>query len=127
MTRPRLPRPLSALLLALLVPAVLPAADPASIASRTVEVDGLELHYLTAGRGEALILLHGYAETSRMWRPVIPVLAERFTVIAPDLPGIGESAIPNDGLDMKTSAAPSTRSRGSSASRRPASSATTSA
>ena len=38
-----------------------------------------------------MILLHGYAETSRMWRPIIPVLAERFTVIAPDLPGIGDS------------------------------------
>jgi len=49
-------------------------------------------------------LLHGYAETSRMWKPIIPVLAERFTVIAPDLPGIGDSAIPADGLDIKTSA-----------------------
>src|SRR5438477_13208194 len=39
-----------------------------------------------------------------MWRPLIPLLAERFTVIAPDLPGIGESAIPADGLDMKTAA-----------------------
>src|SRR5712691_7635141 len=39
-----------------------------------------------------------------MWKPIIPGLAERFTVIAPDLPGIGDSAIPADGLDMKTSA-----------------------
>jgi len=51
-----------------------------------------------------VVLIHGYAETSRMWRPLIPMLAERFTVIAPDLPGIGDSAIPADGLDMKTSA-----------------------
>ena len=79
------------------------AAAPA-IDSRTAVVDGLKLHYLTAGHGPAVILLHGYAETSRMWRPLIPLLAERFTVIAPDLPGIGESAIPADGLDMKTSA-----------------------
>jgi pimeloyl-ACP methyl ester carboxylesterase len=48
--------------------------------------------------------LHGYAETSLMWRPIMPLLAERFTVIAPDLPGIGDSAIPADGLDMKTAA-----------------------
>src|SRR5713101_5582066 len=75
-----------------------------TIASRTKVVDGLQLHYLTAGHGPSVILLHGYAETSRMWRPLMPILAERFTVIAPDLPGIGDSAIPENGLDMKTSA-----------------------
>src|SRR6202051_967048 len=75
-----------------------------TIASRTVEIDGVKLHYLTAGHGPALILLHGYAETSLMWRPIIPALAEKFTVIAPDLPGIGDSTIPADGLDMKTAA-----------------------
>jgi len=75
-----------------------------NIVSRTAEVDGVKLHYLTAGHGPAVILLHGYAETSRMWRPIIPLLAEKFTVIAPDLPGIGDSAIPANGLDMKTSA-----------------------
>jgi pimeloyl-ACP methyl ester carboxylesterase len=74
------------------------------IASRTAEVNGLNLHYLTAGHGPAVILLHGYAETSRMWRPLIPQLAEKFTVVAPDLPGIGDSDIPKDGLDMKTAA-----------------------
>lgn len=76
----------------------------ASIASRTASVDGVKLHYLTAGRGPTVILLHGYTQTSRMWRPLIPLLAEKFTVIAPDLPGIGESDIPSSGIDMKTSA-----------------------
>ncbi len=76
----------------------------ATVMSRTAKVDGMNLHYLTAGHGTPLILLHGYAETSLMWKPIIPVLAERFTVIAPDLPGIGDSDIPADGLDMKTSA-----------------------
>jgi len=75
-----------------------------NIMSRTAEVDGVQLRYLTAGHGPTVILLHGYAETSRMWRPIIPLLAEKFTVIAPDLPGIGDSAIPPNGLDMKTSA-----------------------
>jgi len=79
------------------------AADNA-IAARDAEVDGVKLHYMTAGHGAPLILLHGYAETSLMWKPIIPLLAERFTVIAPDLPGIGDSAIPADGLDMKTAA-----------------------
>src|SRR5580704_12536504 len=75
-----------------------------AIASRTADVGGVKLHYRTAGHGAPLILLHGYAETSLMWRPIIPVLAERFTVIAPDLPGIGDSDIPADGLDMKSAA-----------------------
>src|SRR6201993_3397829 len=77
-------------------------AEP--IASRTATVDGAKLHYMAAGHGTPLILLHGYAETSLMWKPIIPVLAERFTVIAPDLPGIGDSDIPTDGLDMKSAA-----------------------
>jgi len=72
--------------------------------SRVAEVEGVKLHYTTGGHGTPLILLHGYAETSRMWTPILPVLGERFTVIAPDLPGIGESSIPDDGLDMKTAA-----------------------
>lgn len=74
------------------------------IVSRTTVVDGVTLHYLTTGHGPALILLHGYAETSRMWKPIMAVLGQRFTVIAPDLPGIGDSGIPADGLDMKTAA-----------------------
>ncbi len=75
-----------------------------TVSSRTAHVDGLGLHYLTAGHGPTVVLLHGYAETSRMWRSIIPVLAKKFTVIAPDLPGIGDSDIPRDGLDMKTAA-----------------------
>jgi pimeloyl-ACP methyl ester carboxylesterase len=51
-----------------------------------------------------VVLLHGYAEDSRMWRPLAVALAPRFTVIAPDLPGIGNSSIPASGIDMTTSA-----------------------
>ncbi|MGH9503041.1 MAG: alpha/beta fold hydrolase [Terriglobales bacterium] len=80
------------------------AASDSAIASRNATVEGVALHYLTAGHGPMVVLIHGYAETSRMWRPLIPKLADRFTVIAPDLPGIGDSAIPADGLDMKTAA-----------------------
>jgi len=74
------------------------AAEP--ITARNATIDNVQLHYLTAGHGPAtVILLHGFAETSRMWRPIIPALAEKFTVIAPDLPGIGDSSIP-DKIDM---------------------------
>jgi pimeloyl-ACP methyl ester carboxylesterase len=75
------------------------------IASRDAKIDNVHLHYLTAGNGPAVILLHGYTQTSRMWRPIIPLLAEKFTVIAPDLPGIGDSSIPPDNkIDMITAA-----------------------
>jgi len=84
--------------------AALSATPNVAITSRDAEVDGVKLHYLAAGHGPAVILLHGYTQTSRMWRPIIPLLAEKFTVIAPDLPGTGESEIPKDGLDMKTAA-----------------------
>lgn len=80
------------------------AAADETIVSRTAGINGVKLHYITAGHGAPLILLHGYAETSLMWKPIIPVLAERFTVIAPDLPGIGDSDIPAHGLDMKSAA-----------------------
>src|SRR5258708_11879207 len=78
----------------------------APIAARTADVQGVKLHYLTSGHGAPLLLLHGYAETSLMWRPLMPSLAERFTVIAPDLPGIGDSAIPADRADIKAAARP---------------------
>ena len=80
------------------------APSAAAIASKTAEVDGVKLHFLQAGQGDAVILLHGYTQTADMWRPIMPVLAERFMVIAPDLPGIGESAIPAGSGDMKTAA-----------------------
>ena len=88
-----------------LVSALPLAADSGEIASKSGDAGGVKIQYLSAGKGPALILLHGYAETSRMWRPIIPRLAERFTVIAPDLPGIGDSDIPSGAVDMKWAAA----------------------
>jgi len=93
-----------ALLLFATLPGTARAQDANTISSRTAEVGGVTLHYLTAGHGPAVILLHGYTQTSRMWRPIMPRLAEKFTVIAPNLPGIGDSSIPKDGLDIKTAA-----------------------
>jgi len=78
--------------------------EPNAIESRSAQVEGIGIHYLIAGHGPAVILLHGYTQTSRMWRPLMPKLVQKFTVIAPDLPGIGDSDIPKDGSDMKTAA-----------------------
>jgi pimeloyl-ACP methyl ester carboxylesterase len=65
--------------------------------SRFAEVNGVRLHYLIAGNGDPVVLLHGYAETSHMWLPLIAKLADKHTVIAPDLRGFGDSAAPPDG------------------------------
>ncbi|MGH9494676.1 MAG: alpha/beta fold hydrolase [Candidatus Sulfotelmatobacter sp.] len=97
------------LVLAFIFAALLPAkaqtkAAMDDIESRFAQVGGTRLHYLTAGHGPVVILLHGYTQTSRMWRPLFPKLTGKFTVIAPDLPGIGDSDIPKDGLDMKNAA-----------------------
>jgi pimeloyl-ACP methyl ester carboxylesterase len=81
-----------------------PTAAAATIATRSAVVGGMKLQYLTAGTGPAIVLLHGYAETSRMWRPLIPALAQHFTVVAPDLPGIGDSAIPSEAPDLESAA-----------------------
>jgi len=81
-----------------------PPATTDRISVRTAVAGGVKLQYLVAGHGPTVLLLHGYAETSRMWRPLFPRLTSNFTVIAPDLPGIGGSAIPSDGLDMVNAA-----------------------
>jgi pimeloyl-ACP methyl ester carboxylesterase len=71
---------------------------------RSVAVDGGTVSMTVGGSGPPVVLLHGYAETSQMWKPLAIALAPRFTVIAPDLPGIGDSSVPASGADIKTSA-----------------------
>lgn len=60
------------------------------------------LHYVTAGDGPPLVLLHGWPQTWYEWRDVIPALAREFTVIAPDLRGLGDSSRPAGGYDKRT-------------------------
>jgi pimeloyl-ACP methyl ester carboxylesterase len=96
--------PLRALVPIVLAMFALAGRARADATSRTVDVDGVKIHYMAAGSGEPVILLHGYAQSSRMWGPAMARLAKRFTVIAPDLPGFGASSIPADGLDVKTAA-----------------------
>jgi pimeloyl-ACP methyl ester carboxylesterase len=74
------------------------------IESRRAEVNGIKLRYLFAGKGDPIILLHGYAQNSHMWRPLIPELAKTHTVIAPDLRGFGASAKPESGYGKKSMA-----------------------
>ena len=65
--------------------------------SRFADVNGVRLHYLVAGKGDPIVLLHGYAQTSRMWLPLMKELSVNHTVIAPDLRGFGESSMPQGG------------------------------
>jgi pimeloyl-ACP methyl ester carboxylesterase len=75
-----------------------------NVADRVADVNGVRLHYLVAGKGDTVILLHGYAETSHMWRPLIGELAKTHTVVAPDLRGFDQSSKPDTGYDKKTMA-----------------------
>ena len=59
-----------------------------------IKTDGAVIHTLCGGSGPPLLLLHGYPQTHVMWHKVAPRLAERFTVVAPDLRGYGDSTKP---------------------------------
>ena len=72
------------------------------IEDRFANVNGVRIHHLVAGKGEPVILLHGFAQTSRMWRPLMVELAKTRMVVAPDLRGFGASAKPVNGYDKKT-------------------------
>lgn len=80
------------------------SAQDIAIQSDVVEVNGVKLHYLAAGTGDPVILLHGYAQNSHMWRPAMMLLGKTHRVIAPDLRGFGGSSRPESGYDKKTMA-----------------------
>jgi pimeloyl-ACP methyl ester carboxylesterase len=67
-----------------------------------IELSDVRLHVVTRGAGDPMVLLHGWPETWFEWRTVMPVLAERFHVIAPDMRGLGDSSKPAAGYDAQT-------------------------
>ena len=77
---------------------------PNGFTGRNAEVNGVKLHYLIGGKGSAAVVLHGYAQTSHMWNPILPELADNHTVIVPDLRGAGDSSKPESGYDKKSMA-----------------------
>jgi pimeloyl-ACP methyl ester carboxylesterase len=103
----RIERRLSVLLLSLIL--ALAAAWPTStgavdIEERDADINGIRIHYLDAGDGDLVVLLHGFAQTSHMWRPLMEQLAANHRVVAVDLRGAGGSAKPESGYDKKTMA-----------------------
>ena len=77
---------------------------PSGFTEKSATVNGVRINYKIGGHGPAVVLLHGYAETSHMWLPLMPQLATSHTVIVPDLRGAGNSERPQGGYDKKTMA-----------------------
>ena len=80
------------------------AKVPTGFTKRDAEVNGVRIHYSVGGKGSPVVLLHGYAQTSHMWNPIMPLLARNHTVIVPDLRGAGGSSKPESGYDKKNMA-----------------------
>ncbi|HEY4133969.1 MAG TPA: alpha/beta hydrolase [Alphaproteobacteria bacterium] len=80
------------------------SAQTLAVADRSAEVNGTTIHYLAAGQGDPVILLHGFGQTSHMWLPLMAELAKTHTVIAADMRGNGGSAKPETGYDKKNMA-----------------------
>ena len=80
----------------------LPAGLVNAIIHQTTHVNGLRMHYVEAGSGSPVFLLHGFPETWYAWRNQIPELAQKHRVIAPDLRGYGETEKPAAGYDKRT-------------------------
>lgn len=74
------------------------------IKHHTLSANGIRQHFLEAGEGAPVVLLHGFPETSFAWRYQIPVLARHYRVIAPDLRGYGETDKPAGGYDKRNMA-----------------------
>ena len=73
--------------------------------SRSLRLSRVSLHLRLAGAGAPVVLLHGWPQTSHEWRKLAPLLAPRYRLVMPDLPGLGDSSIPGEGYDKKTIAA----------------------
>ncbi|MES2458714.1 MAG: alpha/beta hydrolase [Bacteroidota bacterium] len=84
--------------------AVAPANPPANFNHHYATVNGVKIHYVSGGKGEPLLLVHGFGQNWYMWNRLLPELSKHFTVIAPDLRGVGESDKPAGGYDKKNMA-----------------------
>jgi pimeloyl-ACP methyl ester carboxylesterase len=78
------------------------SASVAGVAHAYADLGDVLIHYATAGSGPPLVLLHGWPQTWYEWRHVVPELAPHYTLVMPDLRGLGDSSRPMDGYDKKT-------------------------
>jgi pimeloyl-ACP methyl ester carboxylesterase len=77
---------------------------PTSFKTQQIATNGVTIHVRVGGQGPAVVLLHGYGETGDMWAPMAADLARNYTVVVPDLRGLGLSSKPASGFDKKTQA-----------------------
>jgi len=77
-------------------------SSPTVLQHHAVQIDGLKVHYVRAGTGPAVMLLHGWPQTWFEWRHVMALLADEYTVIAPDIRGFGYTGKPASGYDALT-------------------------
>lgn len=82
----------------------MPNQKSGNFVHHTVTANGIRQHYVEAGSGPPLILLHGFPLFWFQWRKMVPFLAQRFRVIAPDLRGYGSTEKPAGGYDKRTMA-----------------------
>jgi pimeloyl-ACP methyl ester carboxylesterase len=81
-----------------------PASPPEGFKHQYAIVNGLKVHYVIGGHGTPLMLIHGFPQNWYMWNRLLPELSKHFTIICPDLRGVGESDKPQGGYDKKTMA-----------------------
>ena len=79
-----------------------PSAPAVDLSHHYADLGDVQLHYVTAGAGFPVVLLHGWPQSWYAWRHVLTTLATKYRVIAPDLRGLGDSSRPLDGYDKKT-------------------------
>ncbi len=77
---------------------------PAGFEARDITVNGATIHVQVGGKGPAVLMIHGFGDAGEMWAPLAAAIADRHTVIAPDLRGMGLSSHPDHGYDKKTQA-----------------------
>jgi pimeloyl-ACP methyl ester carboxylesterase len=81
-----------------------PASPPPGFHHKYAQVNGITIHYVIGGKGEPLVLIHGFGVNWYVWNRLLPELSRHFTIIAPDLRGVGESDKPVGGYDKKNMA-----------------------
>ena len=76
--------------------------DNVTFSHHMATVNGIQMHYVMGGKGDPLVLLHGYPQSWYEWRYIMPALAKNYTVVALDLRGFGDSSKPVTGYDGET-------------------------
>ncbi|WP_316829833.1 alpha/beta hydrolase [Pedobacter aquatilis] len=84
--------------------AVSPANPPSNFKHQYATVNGVKIHYVIGGKGDPLLLVHGFGQNWYMWNRLLPELSKHFTIIAPDLRGVGESGKTAAGYNKKNMA-----------------------